>query len=111
ASIWVAQSKGYYQEEGIDAEITIAPGQQGTQGLLAGNLDFMSGGATDIMLIAEKDEVMTAIATTQPVMQFHLIVRPDVLERIGVKPSDSLEKRLAGLKGLRLAVVSEGGAG
>jgi NitT/TauT family transport system substrate-binding protein len=110
AAIWVAQRKGYYQAEGLEVELTLAPGLQGTQGLLAGNLDFMAGGATDLMVLAEKGEVLQAIATIEPVMLFHLLVKPNVLDRIGAQPNDPLEKRIASIKGLTLAVAAEGGA-
>jgi NitT/TauT family transport system substrate-binding protein len=110
ASVPVAAYKGYYKEEGIDAEISIAPSLQGPQGLIAGNLDVMAGGATDLAVMAEKGETMIAIATVEPVIVQSLVVRADVLDRIGVKPTDPLEKRLQAMKGLTLSVTGIGGA-
>jgi NitT/TauT family transport system substrate-binding protein len=110
ASVWVAARKGYYQEEGVDADVVAVPGLQGPQGLLAGNLDFTAGSATDLLLMAERGETMQAIATIEPFLPLALVVRADALERIGAKPSDPLEKRLAAIKGLAVAVSGEGDA-
>src|SRR5437764_7134797 len=61
ASIWVAQSKGFFTAEGLDVDLRVAPGIQGTQGVVAGSLDFMSGGASDLMIAAAKGEQLQAV--------------------------------------------------
>jgi ABC-type nitrate/sulfonate/bicarbonate transport system substrate-binding protein len=110
ASVPIALDKGYYRDQGIEAEITIAPSLQGAQGVLAGNLDLHAGGATDVTVMAEKGETMTAIVTPQPVQVLGLVIKSEVLERIGVKPGDPLEKRLGAMKGLNISVTGIGGA-
>ncbi len=108
ASAFIGVHKGYYKEEGIDAEVKITPGLTGAQALLAGDLDFFASSSTDIMLLAGRGENMMAVVTPETNVIISLSLRPDVLEQKNVKPSDPIDKKLAALKGLTIAVSGEG---
>jgi ABC-type nitrate/sulfonate/bicarbonate transport system substrate-binding protein len=111
ASASVAWHKGYLRDEGLDAEVVIAPGRQGVLGLMSGEFQFRAGSPNDIMLMAEKGETMTAIVDIETYVDLPLVLRVDVAERLDVTPRDPVAKRLAAMKGLSLAVTGEGDAG
>src|SRR5438045_6624318 len=83
AAPFIAKRKGYFEEAGIDvAEVKLAP--SGTPALVAGELDCMVGGGSDVMLLADKGETATAIVGLVRGMQLHLEVHPDVAQQRGV---------------------------
>jgi ABC-type nitrate/sulfonate/bicarbonate transport system substrate-binding protein len=51
---------------------------------------------------------MMAVVSPEKDLIITLSLRPDVVERVGVKASDPLDRRLAALKGLTLAIAGEG---
>ena len=95
ASASVAWHKGYLRDEGLDAEVVIAPGRQGVLGLMSGEFQFRAGSPNDIMLMAEKGETMMAIVDIETYVDLPLVLRVDVAERLGVTPRDPVAKRLA----------------
>ncbi|MBI2862801.1 MAG: ABC transporter substrate-binding protein [Chloroflexi bacterium] len=109
--VWVAQSKGYFREEGLDIDVTITGA--GTKSLAAA-----VGKSADVGLVAAPD-VLSAVAQGQPVQTFGVIstrspqeltMRKDVAASKGVTPKSSLEEKAKALKGLRLAASTPGSA-
>jgi NitT/TauT family transport system substrate-binding protein len=63
ALVYVAQSRGYFREEGLDLTIhSYAFGKEALDALLAGKADMAAPGETPIMLAVLRDEPITVIA-------------------------------------------------
>ncbi len=106
----LASNQGYFREQGLDVELKITPGTTGLQALMAGQLDLVGIGSTDIFVMAARGETMTSIFAYESKHIHSLSVRQSSLDQRKVKMSDPLDKRLATLKGMTLAVSGEGSA-
>lgn len=104
----LASIQGYFKEQGLDVELKNTPGTTGLQAILAGQLDLVGIGSTDIFVMAARGETMTSIFAYETKHVHTLSVRQASLDRKGVKVSDPVDKRLAALKGMALAVAAEG---
>jgi NitT/TauT family transport system substrate-binding protein len=109
APVYIAKSKGYFAEEGLDAEIINTPSLQCLTGLVSGELQIAGCGATDMMVAAEKGERLLAIANITPTVHMTLYLRNDVATRLKLTQQSPLKDRLSALKGLTLSVTGVGG--
>lgn len=109
APVYVAKSKGFFAEEGLDAEIINTPSLQCLTGLVTGELQVAGCGATDMMVAAEKGERLLGIANITPTVHMTLYLRNDVAQRLKLTKESPLKDRLASLKGLTISVTGVGG--
>jgi NitT/TauT family transport system substrate-binding protein len=85
--LWVAEEKGFFKKNNIDAEIILVGGgaSRSVSSLLAGDLQFATtgGGAAIGAALAGSDVVMIAAGNNKGVQR--LIVRPDIKTPEGIK--------------------------
>src|SRR5262249_56719413 len=84
---------GFFKRQGLAAEVIVPPGIQGTQALIAGELQFYLGGVDSAALAASRGSDLVALATAEPI-EYKLIVQPGI-------------KTVKDLKGKKAVVRSE----
>ena len=94
-ALWATNDAGFFRKEGLAAEVIVTPGIQGTQALIAGELQFYLGGIDSAALAASRGSDLVALATAEPI-EYKLITQPNV-------------KTVAGLRGKKIVVDRVGG--
>ncbi len=92
----IAQVKGFYRDEGLDAEVILIRGAVGMQALLGGSVDFTSAsGSTIAAAVRGLPVKLVFIASAKP--QFDLISQREI-------------RTIQDLKGKTIGISSRGGA-
>ena len=73
----VARERGYYRQEGLDAQLVVMPSGLGTQALLGGNVKFSTAGGAGLMPIIRGAPVRFMFTTFSRPM-FWLYARSDI---------------------------------
>ena len=94
-ALWVTNDMGFFKKNGLAAEVIVTPGVQGTQALIAGELQFYLGGVDSAALAAARGSDLVALATAEPI-EYKLITQPNV-------------KTVKDLKGKKIVVDRVGG--
>jgi ABC-type nitrate/sulfonate/bicarbonate transport system substrate-binding protein len=94
-ALWVTSDMGFFKKQGLSTEVIVTPGIQGTQALMAGELQFYLGGVDSAALAASRGSDLIALATAEPI-EYKLITQPDV-------------KTVKDLKGKKIVVDRVGG--
>jgi NitT/TauT family transport system substrate-binding protein len=94
-ALWVANDMGFFKKQGLAAEVIVTPGVQGTQALMAGELQFYLGGVDSAALAASRGSDLVALATAEPI-EYKLITQPGI-------------KTVTELKGKKIVVDRVGG--
>ena len=76
-ALWVTNDMGVFRKNGLAAEVIVTPGVQGTQALIAGELQFYLGGVDSAALAAARGSDLVALATAEPI-EYKLITQPNV---------------------------------
>lgn len=98
----VALAKGYFREEGIDAEIvSLAGGVKVREALIAGEFDYALIGLSTISVAWDKGVPVKVLVTTYEREIFSLLVRSDLKDQI---------KGVADLRGRTVGIVGFGTA-
>ena len=66
---------GFFKKQDLAAEVIVTPGIQGTQALIAGELQFYLGGVDSAALAAARGSDLVAMATAEPI-EYKLITQP-----------------------------------
>ena len=133
-ALWVANDMGFFKKNGLAAEVIVTPGVQGTQALIAGELQFYLGGVDSAALAAARGSDLVALATAEPI-EYKLITQPNVktvkelrgkkivvdrvggtsyyislqiLEKVGLKPGDIDLVQVGGGGNQRVAAFKSG---
>ena len=93
-SIYVADGRGFFRDEGLENETVVISGPLGTAALLSGDIDFSGGGGSG-MRAALKGAPVKGIYFQTEKVTFYLVADPSI-------------KSAADLKGKRIAVGSPG---
>jgi ABC-type nitrate/sulfonate/bicarbonate transport system substrate-binding protein len=94
-ALWVTNDVGFFRKQGLAAEVIVTPGIQGTQALIAGELQFYLGGVDSAALAASRGADLIALATAEPI-EYKLITQPNI-------------KTVTDLKGKKIIVDRVGG--
>lgn len=93
-SIYVAEARGFFRDEGFEHETVVISGPLATAALLSGDVDFSGGGGSGMRAALKGAPVKGIFFQTEKVT-FYLIADPSI-------------KSAADLKGKRVAVGSSG---
>ena len=88
-SLYVAQEKGFFKEEGFEHEIVVIPGPTGIAALLSGDVDYSGAGGSG-MRAAVKGAPLKAIMFQTEKVTWYLAAAPKI-----AKISDLKGKRIA----------------
>ena len=76
-ALWVTNDVGIFKKNGLTTEVIVTPGIQGTQALIAGELQFYLGGVDSAALAAARGSDLVAMATAEPI-EYKLITQPNI---------------------------------
>lgn len=88
-SVYVAESKGFFQQEGLENETLVLAGPVAAAALLGGSVDFGGGGGSAMRGAANGAPVKAIFFQTEKVT-FYLVTDPKI-----VKPADLRGKKIA----------------
>lgn len=110
APIYLAQSQGFFADEGVNVIVENVVGAAALQALSGGSVDFaLTVSGTSLTAVAEGLDIVAIQATTDAVT-LALVIRPDVAQERGLTPDLPLEERIAGLEGLNIGYTAPGAA-
>ena len=103
--VYVAVNKGLFKEQGLNVElVTFQGGATATPALLGGSTHLQAAGTENMLKLIAQGQPVMAVMTIQSTMNGALMVRADVAEKLGRKPT------IADLKGLKIATLARGGS-
>ncbi len=107
--LFVAQTAGYFRQEGIDLNVVLAGGgPKAMTGLVGGGGQFSASVLFDgIMAHRRGLDDVRALATLS-LFQGPLVVLTDVAKQRGLSLEQPLKQRLQAMKGLRLGITTPG---
>jgi len=76
-ALWVTSEMDLFRKNGVAAETIVTPGVQGTQALIAGELQFYLGGVDSAALAVSRGSDLVALATAEPI-EYKLIAQPNI---------------------------------
>jgi ABC-type nitrate/sulfonate/bicarbonate transport system substrate-binding protein len=94
-ALWVASDAGFFKKQGLAAEVIVTPGIQGTQALIAGELQFYLGGIDSAALAAARGSDLVVLATAEPI-EYKLITQPGVTNAKDLKGKKIVVDRVGG---------------
>ena len=110
SALYVAKDEGYFEKEGVDAQIVeIEAGTDSVAALVSGNAQIADVGFDDLIELAEEGEeglVMSHNILNRVTLT--LVMDKQKAAELDVTRDTPLKERYAALKGLRLGVTSPG---
>jgi NitT/TauT family transport system substrate-binding protein len=98
---WIGKEKGFFEKEGLAAELTLLHGgTQAVQALLAGSTDLVVVGSVAAIAASAEGADVVSLATLGSTMPYLLVTSPEIKT-----PKDLAGKRI-GVSGTGLAVSS-----
>lgn len=112
APLYVADSEGYFDDEGLTVNIVeLESGQAGVSAVVSGTAQFADIGLDDLaVLTGEGEDSMVMAYNLVNRVTLTLVMDVDVAADLGVDRDSSIEERYASLEGLTLGVTSPGAA-
>jgi NitT/TauT family transport system substrate-binding protein len=108
---YVAVSKGYFKDEGLEAEIKFfRGGAQAMAAVISGDAHIYMGVPSTAMQAVGKGQAVKVYATTMNQLAMDVVVQGDLAKQKGVTASSPQAARIALLKGLTFGVNAGGGS-
>ena len=102
--LYIAETKGLFREEGLSVEIVnFQGGATATPALLGGSVELQSAATENLLKVVQQGQPIVAVMTVQSTFNAAIMVRKDLADKLGRKPT------LADLKSLRVATLARGG--
>lgn len=111
APSFIADAKGYYSEEGVDAKLVVVDGGAAANAaLVGGSAQFAAQESASVPQLVQKGADVVAIQANVDTLTMNMVVRKDLAEKRGLSRNVPLEDRLRKLKGLKFGVTGPGAA-
>lgn len=109
--LFVAYDGGLFKEEGLDVELVkFKGGGAAMSGLVGGSVEICSCSVQNAINATEKGAPVKLIGAMIDQYASNIVVTEETAKRIGLTPDMPMEKRLAALKGLKIAAAGAGGS-
>ena len=107
ATARIADELGLFSKHGIEATIrAMDNGSMATSALVSGSVDFITDGASDMILAQARGQQVVALTTTYHGPAAVLVLSNSAAARAGVAPNASIHDRLKALNGITIASPS-----
>ncbi len=109
----IAKAKGYFEQQGLDVEISVAStgaGTDATAAVIGGSAQFTDTGMAQITDAADQGSPLVAIAGSMTEYGVSIVITKDAAAKAGVTAASPLETRIKALKGLRIGISAPGSA-
>ena len=107
APLRLAQELGLFQKQGLSAHFTVMDNANAaTAGLISKSFEFAASGPGELLAAQAHGQKVVVIANIYANLGATLVLAKSVAARLGVSPTEPVEKRLKALDGLLIAVPS-----
>lgn len=107
--IYVAQSKGYFKDEGLEVDITSTNGGgPDIRALIAGDVDFSFTTGDNVVLAQQEGKKLLMIASGLNKIFINWAIHKDSAKAKGISESTPLAEKLKALKGLTIGFTNPG---
>jgi NitT/TauT family transport system substrate-binding protein len=106
---YVAQMKGYFKDESIDAEmVVLTGGAQAMTAILSGDAQVYLGIPSTAMKVLLNNQEVVVYGSLANQFPANIVIQGDIAAKRGITPGTPAKQRLAGLKGLTIGVPAAG---
>jgi sulfonate transport system substrate-binding protein len=107
--VYLAQSKGFFKEEGLDVDITsTGGGGPDIRALIAGDVDFSFTTGDNVILANQEGKKLLMVASGLNKLFINWAIHRDSAKAKGITESTPLTERIKALKGLTVGFTSAG---
>ena len=107
--IYVAQSKGYFKDEGLEVDVTSTNGGgPDIRALIAGDVDFSFTTGDNVVLAQQEGKKLLMIASGLNKIFINWAMHKDSAKAKGITESSSLNDKMKALKGLTIGFTNPG---
>jgi NitT/TauT family transport system substrate-binding protein len=108
--VYVADTMGYFEDEGIDANLQVFKAGGGTSmaAVLGGDMDVYIGSASAALRAASQDTNAVIAGALMTQYASNVVMRGAYAAEKGITEDSTIEERLAALEGARIGVTGAG---
>src|SRR5262250_4002181 len=107
--VYVAQSKGYFKDEGLEVDVTSTNGGgPDIRALIAGDVDFSFTTGDNVVLAQQEGKRLLMVMSGLNKVLINWAIHKDVAKTKGISESTPLTDKLKALKGLTVGVTNPG---
>ncbi len=108
--VYVADVMGYFEDEGIDAELQVfrAGGGTAMAAVLGGDMDVYIGSTSAALRAATQTDDAIIAGALMTEYASNVVIRGEIARERGLTEDSSVEDRLAALEGLNIGVTGAG---
>jgi NitT/TauT family transport system substrate-binding protein len=107
--VYVAQSKGYFKDEGLDVDVTSTNGGgPDIRALIAGDVDFSFTTGDNVVLAQQEGKKLIMIASGLNKIFINWAMHKEAAKAKGITETSSLGDRMKALKGLTIGFTNPG---
>lgn len=104
APVYIAEDMGLWKKAGIKVTVKLVRGIAATNAVIAKSLEFSNGSGATVLRGQRRGRKIVAIMTTVTRPTFELVMRKDVVAKLGVAASAPVAAKAKALKGLRIGL-------
>lgn len=109
---YLAVGKGFYRQEGLDADtVVVASGTQQAASVMGGSADITVGGFEQAIHSVSQGGSLVAIAMLYKVFPYAIVLSNRAVQSSGITQDMALDEKVKRLKGLSLGVSGASSAG
>lgn len=109
APVYVAMTKGFFKEEGIDLDfVVVQGGPPSMAALLAGDAQFLASGSLSPVQLVTKGEKILVTNAFARALTFQLVASNRWLNKVNLPPGAPVKEKLKAMRGATLGVPALG---
>lgn len=105
----IAQSQGFYKEEGIDVDwVSVKSGALSTAALMGGQADLIVTGFIENILLSVKSPNVVIVSTQFDIMALRVVLSNAAMAKTGITETMPIDEKVRRLRGLKIGISAPG---